>query len=211
MGWWDFVNANAAAMFGLAGTLSGAMVTGFMAWKSKQSEYSLAAAGKILDRRIAAHESVLALAMEMRAMGTLAEANETGEVKRMPILMLSRDDFEGFMTRFAKGATLATSWLELKREVYFVQDYLAALHMHLQRVPSKDFPDLGAVVQRDFVKLSSDLEKCLFQFFEKDLRSMRPAGPRGWHKYKRQQTETRLQATALFQKADRFVTRQTKG
>jgi len=132
-------------------------------------------------------------------MGTLGEVDGDGEVRRMPIVMISREAFETFMTRFAEGASLATAWLELepKREVHFVQDYILTLYIRLQHLPSDDFPNIGERIRLDFINLSSDLEKCLFKFFQKGLLSMRPAGPRSWHKYKKEHTEARLAATQM--------------
>lgn len=197
--WGQFLTANASAMFALAGALGGGILSFFGALLLKRREFNLAMSGKLLERRIAAHERVIALAVEMRVMAALGGESETGEVRRTPQIMMSREVFEDWFTRFTQLCMEGTSWLstETKREVNFVQDYLVTLHMYLQNVPSGDFSRLGEIIRQDFVDLSSALERRSFRFFERGIRKLRLDGLQKWHKYKRPETERRLRATAL--------------
>lgn len=66
-GWAQFLSENASAIFALIGALGGAVLSFIGALLLKKRDFSLATGGKLLDRRIAAHESVAALATEMRS------------------------------------------------------------------------------------------------------------------------------------------------
>lgn len=204
--WGAFLTANASAIFALAGALGGGILSFVGALLLKKREFNLAVSSKILDRRISAHEKVIALATEMRIMVALGGFSESGEVRRAPQIMLSRDTFEDWFTRFTQLSMEGTSWLSTasKREVNFAQDYLVTLHLYLEHVPSDTFLQLGELIRQDFVDLSSSLEKKAFQFFQTGIRKLRPDSLNQWHKYKRPETERRLGSTLLVKHRDAF-------
>jgi len=197
--WSCFVDENASAIFALAGALGGGVLSFIGALLLKKREFSLAVSSKILDRRIDAHEKVIALATEMRVMVGLGGVTESGEVRRSPQIMMSRETFEDWFTRFTQLSMEGTSWLSTstKREVNFVQDYLITLHLYLENVPSERFQGLGEMIRQDFIDLSASLEKKAFLFFQKGIRKLQPDNLDEWHKYDRSETERRLHATSL--------------
>jgi len=197
--WSCFIDENASAIFALAGALGGGILSFIGALLLKKQEFSLAVSSKILNRRIDAHEKVIALATEMRVMVALGGVTESGEVRRSPQIMMSRETFEDWFTRFTQLCMEGTSWLSTstKREVNFVQDYLITLHLYLMNVPSERFLDLGEMIRQDFIDLSASLEKKAFLFFQKGIRKLQPDNLDEWHKYERSETERRLNATAL--------------
>ena len=205
--WGQFLAANASAMFALAGALGGGILSFVGALLLKRREFNLAMSAKLLERRISAHERVMALAIEMRVMTALGGESDTGEIRRAPQIMMSREVFEDWFTRFTQLCMEGTSWLstETKREVNLVQDYLVTLHMYLQGVSSGDFPRLGEIIRQDFVDLSSSLERRAFRFFERGIRKLRLDDLQKWHKYERPETDRRLGATALVQKQAAFA------
>lgn len=205
--WSQFFLANASAMFALAGALGGGVLSFFGAMLLKKREFNLAIWGKLLERRISAHEVVISLATEMRVMFLLGGVSASGEVRRAPNVMASMEAFEEWFGRFTRLSLEGTSWLstETKREMSLVQDYLVTLHMHLAGIPSDRYPELGEVVRQDFIDFSASLERKAFDFFKHEIRSMRLDSPTEWHKYERQETERRLKATALGNNFERFA------
>lgn len=195
----QFLNLNASAIFGLLGALGGGILSFVASLLLKRNELSLQLRSKIVDRQIAAHDSILTLAKEMRAMASTGEVSREGEVTRGPRILLSKDDFESWFTRFTVQQIDGSTWLttETKREVAFVQDYLVTLHMHLVDLPSEKYFDLAQLIRQDFINLSSNLEKAAFTFFEKDIHRAKPDSLSDWHKYKRSVTEKRLSDTEL--------------
>src|SRR5690606_32719368 len=179
----------------------------------KRREFNLATSGKLLDRRIYAHEKIIALATEMRVMVGLGGFSEAGEVRRAPQIMLSREAFEDWFTRFTQNSLEGTSWLSTaaKREVNFVQDYLVTLHLYLEHVASDRFLELGELIRQDFVDLSSSLEKTAFQFFQHEIRKLKADSLDKWHKYKRPETERRLAGTRLVTNHGAFLKAQADG
>jgi hypothetical protein len=212
-GWAQFLSANASAIFALVGALGGGILSFVGALLLKKRDFSLATSGKLLDRRIAAHENVVALATEMRVMVALGGVSEAGEVRRAPQVMISREVFEGWFTRFTQLSLSGTSWLSTatKREVNFVQDYLVTLNMYLEHVSSDRFLVLGELIRQDFVDLSSSLEKTAFKFFQSGVRKLKPDSLNKWHKYKRAETEKRLESTALVNHQSAFARARSEG
>jgi hypothetical protein len=212
-GWAQFLSANASAIFALVGALGGGILSFVGALLLKKRDFRLATSGKLLDRRIAAHENVVALATEMRVMVDLGGVSEAGEVRRAPQVMISREAFEGWCTRFTQLSMSGTSWLSTatKREVNFVQDYLVTLNMYLEHVSSDRFLVLGELIRQDFVDLSSSLEKAAFKFFQSGVRKLKPDSLNKWHKYKRAETEKRLESAALVNHQIAFAQARSEG
>lgn len=212
-GWTQFVSGNASAVFALVGALGGGILSFIGALLLKKRDFSLATSAKLLDRRISAHENVVALATEMRVMVALGGVSDAGEVRRAPQIMLSREAFEDWFMRFTQLSLSGTSWLSTatKREVNFVQDYLVTLNMYLEHVPSDKFLLLGELIRQDFIDLSSSLEKTAFKFFQSGIRKLKPDSLDKWHKYKRPETEKRLASTVLVNHQGAFAQARSNG
>jgi len=212
-GWSQFLSENASAIFALVGALGGGILSFIAALLLKKRDFNLATSGKLLDRRIVAHENVVSLAREMRVMVALGGVSEAGEVRRAPQVMISREAFEDWFTRFTQLSLNGTSWLSTatKREVNFVQDYLVTLNMYLEHVSSDKFLVLGELIRQDFVDLSSSLEKTAFEFFQRGVRKLKPDSLSKWHKYKRAETEKRLGATVLVNHQSAFTQARSDG
>ncbi len=208
-----FLNANASAVFGLLGALGGGILSFIASLLLKRRDFSLLLRSKIVDRQIAAHERILKLAQDMRVMVSTGTQGKDGEILRGPRILLSKSEFEGWFTRFTEQQLEGYTWLttETKREVAFVQDYLATLHMHLADVPSEKYFDLAQVIRQDFIDLSSSLEKAAFSFFSTGIHRAKPDSLSAWHKYKRSVTERRLMNTALLQKIAAFRSALSRG
>ncbi|WLD58716.1 hypothetical protein NFC81_02695 [Salinispirillum sp. LH 10-3-1] len=199
----EFLSQNASAIFGLAGAFLGGLLSFIASWMIKNREYSLRIWQMLLDRRIKAHENLISLAMEMRVMVSLGR-EENGEVVRAPQVLISREEFEAWFTRFSQLTQEGSTWLttEAKREVNFVQDYLVTLHTNLASVPSERFLPIGKVIRQDFIELSSALEKTAYDYFENQIRKRKLSRLGDWHKYPREHTESRLAHTDLLSNWD---------
>jgi len=142
---------------------------------------------------------LLESAMELRVMVVLGLEDENGQPLRTPHIMISRDHFDHWFTKFTTGSVSSSPWqtTEAKREANFVQDYMNTLYQTLVDVPSDLFPNVGIVIRQDLIALSSSLEKIVYRFFEKDIRKLRISSLAKWHKYPRSETESKLFATEL--------------
>jgi hypothetical protein len=195
----EFISNNTSAIFALLGALGGSLFSFLTSWLIKKREYNLRLWDKLLERRIKAHENVLTIAVEMRVMVAMGAPDKNGEAPRSPQVLLSKDEFEGWFRHFTQLSMEGTTWLTTaaKRELNFVQDYLVSLHHNLTGVQSDKYPRVGEVIRQDFIDLSSALEKKAFEFFEREVRQLRLANLKEWHKYKRPETEMRLKKTIL--------------
>lgn len=195
----EFLLKNSSAVFALIGALGAGILSFVSALVVKRREFNFSLMGKMLDRRISAHERVITLATEMRVMSLLGGVTPDQEPIRTPQIMLSLDEFTDWLHRFTTMCLEGTSWLstDAKREFNLVQDYLVTLHSHLEGVPSESYPALGALIRQDFIDLSSSLEKAAFSFFQKEIRTLSPGNLDEWHKYQKEETIRRLEATVL--------------
>lgn len=202
----EFINKNTSAIFGLLGVLGGGIFTFLTSWLIKKREYNLHLWDKLLERRIKAHENVLAIAIEMRVMIPIGPPDEEGEAPRYPRILLSKNKYEEWLIHFAELNMEASTWLSTaaKREVNFVQDYLLTLHHNLSFVPNEKYPQIGNVIKQDFIDLSSTLEKKAFEYFEKEVQQLKVGNLKEWHKYKRPETDDRLRKTKLMSQRDQI-------
>lgn len=196
-----FLDANASAIFGLLGALGGGILSYIATSLQKRRDFKLQMWGKLFDRRISAHEKVIAVAVEMRVMVVLSGVDANGEVRRAPKVLISKEEFERWVTRFAQLALEGTTWLTTaaKRELNFAQDYLVTLHLNLEDVPSEKYLEVGELVRQDFIDLSTSLEKKAFEYFEDGIHRLHLDSLDKHHKYKRPETERRLGSTLLLQ------------
>ena len=197
----QFLEQHASAVFGLVGAMGGGFLSFFASWLLRKRDYDLQLWGKLLERRIEAHERVIQIALEMRVMVALGGVDASGEVLRAPQVLSSKETFEGWFHHATTETGSGSTWLSVAttRELNFVQDYLVTLHMHLAGIPSERYPQAGIVVRQDFIDLSSELERQTFSFFVNDVRRLKLNDLREWHKYPRGETERRLKMTRLLQ------------
>lgn len=197
--WQKLLSENMSAMFALIGTCIGAVLAFLSGYFLKKREFKLAISTKIIDRRINAQEKVLDLATDMRFMLSPGGTDLHGEMPRFPKIMNSKEDFQLWFLEYSEKIRECTTWLstETKRECNFVQDYLATIHTNLANVPSDKYKKIGAVLRDDFIALSSSLEKSAMKYFQNDLYKLKPDSLDKWHKYKRSETEARLNALKI--------------
>lgn len=195
----QFLVANASAVFALLGAAVGGILSFVASLLLKNREFSLQVRAKLLERQIAAHETILTLAADLRRMYAPGGIGADSEVRRGPLLLVSKGDFEAWFTKFTDSQLQGTSWLSTaaKREVAFVQDYLVTLYMHLAEVPDDKCFALGEALREDFIDLSASLEKKAFDFFHTGIHRRKPDSLHNWHKYPRQETESRLRSMRL--------------
>lgn len=195
----ELLQQHSSAIFGLLGVFLGGSLSFFANWAMKNREYSLRIWDRLIDRRIKAHENLIAIAIEMRVMVALGGKEKDGEIARAPQVLLSKDEFVRWFVRFTQLTQEGNTWLttKAKRELNFAQDYLITLHTHLASAPSENYLAIGQVIRMDFINLSSSLEKAAYDYFENEIAKRKLNKLSDWHKYPRQSTESRLKSTAL--------------
>jgi hypothetical protein len=203
----QFLRENASAVFALLGAAGGGFFSFLGSWLLRKREYDLRLWEKLLDRRVSAHEAVILTALEMRGVVPSGRVDKQGEAIRAPTVLQSKEIFEDWFQRAQNRTAAGTTWLTImaKRELNFLQDYLLTLYMHLQKVPSSLYPLVGVIVKDDFIKLSGQLEKCAFDFFESDIHRLKAADLHSWHKYPREETQRRLKETNLISRCEEIA------
>lgn len=198
----EFVRQHASAIFGLLGALGGGLLSFSASWFLRKRDHQLELWGKLLERRIQAHEKVIEVALQMRVVFGVGGLDEDGGVLRAPSVLSCREAFEQWFQYAMEQSGAVSTWLSVaaKRELNFVQDYLVTLHVHLSGVPSELYPKAGLIVRQDFIDLSSELERKAFSFFRHEMWCLKLTDLESWHKYPQGETEPRLKATQLLQR-----------
>ena len=194
-----FFSQHASAIFALVGAFAGGMLSFFGSLILKNRDFKLRLWDQLAERKIKAHENVIELAVAMRVMMMLGGDDENGELRRSPQVLISKQEFESWFTRFTQLSLQGTTWLSVdaKRELNFVQDYLVTLHERLRPIPSDKYLAVGVHIKNDFIDLSSSLEKAAFRFFETGVDKLALESLDEWHKYERSVTIDRLEKTQL--------------
>lgn len=202
----DFLRQNTSAVFALIGAFGGSLISYIGSFLLKKRELNLRLWEKLIDRRIEAHDNVIVIALEMRVMVALGGFDNDGELRRAPQVLISKDEFDRWFTRFTQLTLRGTTWLttDAKRELNFVQDYLVNLHHNLSSVHSERFLLVGDVIRQDFIDLSSSLEKSAFGYFENGMNTLKLDSLDKRHKYERIVTDARLGKTKLMCNLDQI-------
>lgn len=193
----QFLRENASAVFGLIGALGGAVLSFSAAWFLKRRELQLRLYEKVTDRRLASHDSVIALAKELRKTGI--PYDETSDVQqRAPICLCTIDTLDEFNTNFALTMVEHTTWLsaDLVRELHLFQDYLGNVQLKLREIGKDKTFELGCIIREDFIDFSSRIERLAFHYFASIGRLEKlkpPANPQ----YSDAERQARLEQTAL--------------
>lgn len=200
----SFLMANAPAIFGIIGVIFGGLLSFVTSYVTKNQEFKLKVWSSFIDKRIKAHELVIAGACEMRVMTILGGIDKQGELRRAPRVLLSEEHFASWFGDFVSSINNFTVWLteDTKRELNFVQDYVTNLNSFLRDSPQDKYITVGEIIRHDFLKLSSDLEKSAYQYFTADVLKTSLADLDEWHKYKLDVTKARLNDTELFKQRD---------
>jgi hypothetical protein len=201
------ITAVTALMVGLISAISalaGVVVSQFFEYKNQEKSLKLRLWERLLDRRIEAHDQMALYAKTLRHMKILDYQDENGEPARTPACLMNDAEFIKWWDEFSGIFERNSTWLSttLTREVNLLQDYVVNLKYLLQFVEPDNYPKVGAILRDDFVQLSSNIENVAFEFFTTDLSKLRLNNIKEWHKYPRQETEKRLQATNLFSRRD---------
>ena len=86
----EFLIKNASAIFALIGAILGTTITGTITYATKTKEAKLRITEKLLDKKLAAHESLINLVGIIRTSVILGGEDENGELNRCPLIMQNR-------------------------------------------------------------------------------------------------------------------------
>lgn len=159
---------------------------------------------KMMDRMIAAHESVISLADSMMSVSILEDVHDLPNNMDMPVrgatVVMSLDTFEEWWGSQFSSTYARHVWLSINtlREINFVQDYLTNIHSLIKTMGTEDVRRLSVIVRQDFIDMSGALRKHAMQFISEDAVNLKfKTSHKQWHKYKKEVTLKRLNTTKL--------------
>lgn len=196
------VKTNFAGMLAVISTLLGVFISQFFNLKSKKIEYRLRVSDKVLDKRIKAHEEILAISKKLRTVTAKDDAkNPNGELETYPIILDSQKSYLEFMRYFHDQVNNSSHLLSITtfRKINFIQDYLVTFQKFFQYTASQDYPTIGNIVKDDFLNFSREIELAVIDFYEKGAYNPRyVGGNKKHHKYSKNHTTKLLDKTCLY-------------
>ncbi len=186
--------------FAVYGAIFGIGISWIGNWLLNRQQYKLRLWDKLLDKRIAAQENVIYAAKLLQSVTALGGLDESNNLKRIPIALLSKDNFDNSFASFTELTQINSCWLTLaaKHEVNFIQDYLVNVNEIIRKLPESELEKLALTLHVDFVILGGNLEKIAYSFFESGVLKFELEQIKKWHKYKPKITYERLYATELY-------------
>ncbi len=202
-----FLTSNAPAIFALAGVIFGTLVTGMISYLSVTKEMKLRLTEKLLDKKLAAHESLLNIVGLIRTMILAGGEDEKGELKRHPLIMDSKVHMSDFLDQFNAVHNTAERWLSspIKKEVSFFLDYFVNLNEHSRNSSDEALRESGVIIRDDFIDIALRLENCAHVFFNKDMLKLNYKTDRNWHKYSTKETLKKLDETEFYKNKKRVM------
>jgi len=122
------ISENITVVFAILGTITGSIFTFIGTWILQYQNAKYRLLEKVLDKRIEAHEKILAISKYLRQFHSLGYLEKEGELARTPVIMSSLDSFNDFLSKFSQTNFDNSSWLtiEVNREINLIQDAKSA-------------------------------------------------------------------------------------
>lgn len=167
----EFINSLIIAGIGLTGVILGAVISNIITWKLKSKESRLRIKEKIFDRRLKAHEDFLEITKLLRTTVSTHEMDDETYFITYPGMLSSKEIFKDFLFKFHNIANYNSHWFEekLRKEIFFTQDYLQNVQLHLNDIPEENCIDYAKILKTDFKDLADSLEEKTVDFLLIDI------------------------------------------
>ena len=167
----EFINSLIIAGIGLAGVILGVVISNLITWKLKSKESRLRIKEKIFDRRLKAHEDFLEITKLLRTTVSTQEMDGDTYFITYPGMLSSKAIFEDFLYKFHNAANYNSHWFEenLRKEIFFTQDYLQNVKLHLNDIPDEKCIEYAKILKTDFKEIADLLEEKTIDFLLIDI------------------------------------------
>ncbi|GHC65527.1 hypothetical protein [Ulvibacter litoralis] len=167
----EFINSLIIAGIGLTGVILGVIISNIITWKLKSKESRLRIKEKIFDRRLKAHEDFLQITKLLRTTVSTNETDDETYFITYPGMLSSKAMFEDFLYKFHNAANYNSHWFEekLRKEIFFTQDYLQNVQIHLKDIPDENCIEYAKILKTDFKELADLLEEKTIDFLLIDI------------------------------------------
>jgi hypothetical protein len=158
-----------APIIAVMGLIIGSILTFVFSSNLKSKETKLKISEKLIDKRIDAHEQVLKLAKLMRSSHTQNQFDSANELITYPLIFLSEENYSDWRQNFFLITNEYSHWLSIKvhNELFYIQDYIVNLNKALENAPESNYKSIGIILKKDFIEMSTNLEKEVVWYFEK--------------------------------------------
>ncbi|MBK7056904.1 MAG: hypothetical protein IPH52_18000 [Leptospiraceae bacterium] len=198
IGFYSYEKEIVISLLSIFGVFVGSLITFIGGLITKKSETKFKVIEKFIDKKLEAFEKLNIFINDLR---TVNQYNFTGEkIYRYPIAFHSVENLTQLKSKLFE--ILSNSiWYSSKviRELNFLQDYFVTLQVKIQDVPNEKMKTVGRILWTDFIALSSKLDEMNKEFFVEEIANLKYKPSKTWHKYKRPETEKRLQSMKLMQ------------
>ncbi len=170
----DLINSLIIAGIGLLGVILGVIISNLVTWKLKSKESRLRILEKLFDKRLKAHEEFLEIPKMMRTTISNQEIDEAEYFVTYPFILDTKETFEDFSFKFYNATNFSSHWFEeeLRKEIFFAQDYFQNLKKQLSEIPEKNCHEFAKIVKPDIKEIADILEEKTLDFLLIDIHKM---------------------------------------
>ncbi|MCT8341264.1 hypothetical protein MG296_14450 [Flavobacteriaceae bacterium TK19130] len=198
----EFTQSLVVAGMGLLGVLLGVIISNIITWKLKSKESRLRIKEKIFDRRLKAHEDFLEITKLLRTTVSTHETDGETYFITYPGMLSTKEMFETFLYKFHNAANYNSHWFEekLRKEIYFTQDYLQNVQLHLNDIPEENCIEYAKILKTDFKELADSLEEKTIDFLMIDIHKINVNSRNRNFQYSLTERKKRLNETQIIKR-----------
>lgn len=193
------------------GTLFGVVVSQILEIIRQNLGFRKQQKGKIIDRRIDAHESALNLADTMMTVVMPETAEYFSDKLERPVrgvaVLNNKSIFENWWAETYYSCYKKHVWLSPKclKELNFIQDYIVNLSIIMSNLDEKKVEELSVLVRPDFIEMSGRLRGGAITYLSQGAIKFKLKDLNGLHKYDRAVSEKRLNETQLIKEYSSYL------
>jgi hypothetical protein len=189
-------------IFTIIGVFIGTILTFTTSWVLKKRETKLKISSQLIEKRIDAHEKILALAKTMRATSSIDKVNVENVYITYPIIFHKKENFQDWRSSFFLTTNEYSHWLGIKvtRELYFIQDYVVNLDKRLEKAPPENYLQIGIILRNDFIEMAANIEKAVISYFESGWKNLKIENNNENHKFPKKVSLKRLENMNLYKR-----------
>jgi len=168
------MNPILTALIGILGVIIGGVLTFFLNKNLKKDETKLKLIEKLIDRRFEAIDEVFEISKLMKTTVNAEVISYPDKFGTYVAILDSLKVYVDFKFKFYNLYNKSSHFLpiELKNELFLIQEYIFNLDRIALEIPDKRFYEIGLELKGDFLKFSNKLEKLCLNFLEKSANKL---------------------------------------
>lgn len=168
------MNPILTAFIGIFGVIIGGILTFILNKNLKKDETKLKLIEKLIDRRFEAIDEIFEISKLMKTTVSAEVISKADKFGTFVAILDCLKVYIDFKFKFYKLYNKSSHFLpiELKNELFLIQEYIFNLDRIALEIPDKRFHEIGFELKEDFLEFSNKLEKLCLNFLEKSANNL---------------------------------------